>query len=168
MNILKKRMNTHYKALILGSVFVCIVWLISGISLYFSLDNWSERGTFGDMFGAINALFSGLAFAGLIFTIIMQREEIKTNQDEIELNRQELHKSVRAQQKTQQALQDQAKQTALTARINAMSTVINYYNTQITNPNNSEELIQKARVKRRALIKKIDDMIDVLDDSDVD
>ena len=29
---------------------------------------WTNRGQFGDMFGAVNALFSGLAFAGIIFT----------------------------------------------------------------------------------------------------
>ena len=34
------------------------------------------RGTFGDMFGAVYALFSGLAFTGLIVTLIMQHEEL--------------------------------------------------------------------------------------------
>ena len=34
-----------------------------------------KQGQFGDQFGAVNALFSGLAFAGLIFTIILQKKE---------------------------------------------------------------------------------------------
>jgi len=34
------------------------------------------RGLFGDKFGAVNALFSGLAFAGIIFTIFLQRRDI--------------------------------------------------------------------------------------------
>lgn len=33
-------------------------------------------GTFGDMFGGINALFSGLAFVGLIYTILVQKDEL--------------------------------------------------------------------------------------------
>jgi septal ring factor EnvC (AmiA/AmiB activator) len=154
--------------LIISSLIVVLIWAISGVAIYYLGKDWSERGTMGDMFGVINALFSGLAFAGLIFTIILQRQEITTNREEIEMNRKELHKSVRAQQKTQQALQDQARQTHLTARVNAMSTVINYYNTQINNPNNPPEMIEKAREKRRALIKQIDGLIDGMDDSDVD
>lgn len=35
-----------------------------------------DRGQFGDLFGCVNALFSGLAFAGLIWTIMLQRHDI--------------------------------------------------------------------------------------------
>lgn len=34
------------------------------------------RGQFGDKFGAVNALFSGLAFAGIILTIYFQRKDL--------------------------------------------------------------------------------------------
>jgi hypothetical protein len=47
------------------------LWLVSGVSMYFLIGSWDDRGTFGDMYGAINALFSGLAFAGIIFTILL-------------------------------------------------------------------------------------------------
>lgn len=39
------------------------------------------QGQFGDKFGAINALFSGLAFAGVIFTIIIQTREINNTNE---------------------------------------------------------------------------------------
>lgn len=39
-------------------------------------DTEELRGVFGDKFGAINALFSGLAFAGIIWTILLQRKEL--------------------------------------------------------------------------------------------
>ncbi len=38
--------------------------------------NAALRGQFGDQFGAVNALFSGLAFAGIIFTILLQRSDL--------------------------------------------------------------------------------------------
>lgn len=38
--------------------------------------NTAVRGQFGDKFGAINSLFAGLAFAGIIFTILLQRGEL--------------------------------------------------------------------------------------------
>ena len=44
----------------------------------------SARGTFGDKFGAINALFSGLAFAGLITTIMLQRRELAETREAFE------------------------------------------------------------------------------------
>jgi len=41
------------------------------------------RGVFGDKFGAINALFSGLAFAGIIWTILLQRKELIASRDSV-------------------------------------------------------------------------------------
>jgi len=46
-------------------------------------NRWAIRGQFGDMFGAVNALFSGLAFAGLIITITQQNRALQLQQDEI-------------------------------------------------------------------------------------
>lgn len=40
-------------------------------------DNIAARGQFGDKFGAVNALFAGFAFAGIIFTIFLQSREIR-------------------------------------------------------------------------------------------
>ncbi|MBX2914094.1 MAG: hypothetical protein KF856_02360 [Cyclobacteriaceae bacterium] len=52
---------------------------------------WAVRGQFGDMFGAINALFSGLAFAGVILTILLQREELRAQKEELRLNTEALN-----------------------------------------------------------------------------
>jgi hypothetical protein len=50
----------------------------------------AARGTFGDKFGAINALFSGLAFAGIIVTLALQRQDLAQQRVEIERTNQEL------------------------------------------------------------------------------
>lgn len=42
-----------------------------------TLSTFSLRGQFGDKFGAINTLFSGLAFAGIIFTLVIQIKDSK-------------------------------------------------------------------------------------------
>lgn len=49
----------------------------------------NERGTLGDMFGTVNALFSGLAFAGIIFTILLQRKELGYQRKELRETRAE-------------------------------------------------------------------------------
>jgi hypothetical protein len=67
---------------------IVTLWVLSGVAIY----NWApdgNYGTFGDMFGAINSLFSGLAFACLIFATLMQREELRLQRKELQLARQE-------------------------------------------------------------------------------
>lgn len=73
-------------------VFVLSVWGVSWwlITSSVFLKGWAERGTFGDMFGAVNALFSGLAFAGVIYAIILQRQELRLQRLELEQTRKEL------------------------------------------------------------------------------
>lgn len=49
-----------------------------------------DSGIFGDSSGAINALFSALAFAGVIFAIILQKKELVLQREELEQTREEL------------------------------------------------------------------------------
>ncbi|OMF17032.1 hypothetical protein BK131_03395 [Paenibacillus amylolyticus] len=72
--------------IIIGVIFVWASssWLINGFI------DASYRGTFGDMFGAVNALFSGLAFAGLIYTIAVQRQELQAQRNSINMQTEEL------------------------------------------------------------------------------
>ena len=76
-----------------------IVWVMLGgvvslfllnLSLMLFIDDPNTRGTFGDQFGAVNALFSGLAFAGLIYTIILQRRDLELQRNDLKLQREEL------------------------------------------------------------------------------
>lgn len=38
---------------------------------------WADRGVFGDSFGALNTLFSGIALAGLFVNIKIQNHQIR-------------------------------------------------------------------------------------------
>jgi len=49
-----------------------------------------DRGLFGDMFGAFNALFAAFAFAAIILTIHLQSKELKLQRQELEQTRKEL------------------------------------------------------------------------------
>lgn len=158
----------RYSLLLKMSLVVVVVWALSGLLIYNVVPEWGDRGTVGDMFGAVNALFSGLAFAGLIFTMLLQREDIKMNRAEIAMNRKEMSKSADAQKQSKEALKEQVKQTHLTAKINAISTIVNYYNIQIDNPKNDPEIIEKAREKRRNMIQEIDRLIGGMHNSEVE
>lgn len=61
------------------------------------------RGLFGDAFGAANALFSAFAFAGLIYTILLQRDELELQRHELRQTRgvmKEQEKQLEAQNAT--------------------------------------------------------------------
>ena len=75
-------------AIIFGGVFIllgCSWWL-----LIKCFPSYEVRGTFGDMFGVVNALFSGLAFAGLIVTLLYQKEELALQRVELKETREEM------------------------------------------------------------------------------
>ncbi len=62
--------------LIYAFTLIALTWPISEISI-------DKSAVFGDSFGALTSIFSGLAFAGVIWTIMSQREELKITRDEL-------------------------------------------------------------------------------------
>lgn len=52
-------------------------------------DHFARFGQFGDSFGAVNALFSGLAFIGVIYAVLLQKEELRLQREELEKTRDE-------------------------------------------------------------------------------
>ncbi len=63
---------------------IAILIFLSIFFLWFYAENWmvykygefESKRTFGDIFNALSALFTALAFAGLIVTIIIQRQDL--------------------------------------------------------------------------------------------
>lgn len=47
-----------------------------------------EGGHFGDLFGGANALFAAFGFAGLIYTILLQREQLISQEEELRRTRE--------------------------------------------------------------------------------
>lgn len=89
------------------------IWL--GIGFAPKLD--CNPGTFGDMFGMVNSLFSGLAFVGLIHTIRLQMHEISLQRQDLKLTRNELERSANAQAESAKALALQVIISSITAQL---------------------------------------------------
>lgn len=84
------------------TVVILSLWILNWVLLGDKIpaNGMNDRGTFGDMFGAVNALFSGLAFGGIIWTILLQRNELKLQREESRESRKEAveqNKTLRAQ-----------------------------------------------------------------------
>ena len=86
-----EKQGTNYTLLVVFSIIVILLYLGS----WFLIDHFyacpERQGQFGDKFGAVNALFSGLAFACLVFTIILQKKELALQREELSDTRQELN-----------------------------------------------------------------------------
>jgi hypothetical protein len=71
-------------------VVVAVLWLLMPVIVYLALPSWAERGQFGDVFGSVNALFSGMAFVGIFWSFHIQQEQLLLQQQELKLQREEL------------------------------------------------------------------------------
>lgn len=47
-----------------------------------------ERGQFGDSFGVLNSLFTGLGFGGLIVTLLVQQKQLRQQEQQIRMQQQ--------------------------------------------------------------------------------
>ncbi|QDU17468.1 hypothetical protein CA11_53100 [Gimesia maris] len=84
--------------LVLAVIIVIVILIIFWFAVTNLIYKTEQQGQFGDMFGAANTLFSGLAFAGIIYTILLQRTELKLQRKELSDTREELTLSRKAHQ----------------------------------------------------------------------
>lgn len=67
---------------------IVVAWVGSALLVAWLIPSWQDRSNFGDMFGAVNSLFSGLALAGVIYALLLQRGELALQRSELELSRE--------------------------------------------------------------------------------
>ncbi len=136
-----------YSSLILWGAVVVVICLVYGFTITILSYKWEEKGQFGDTFGAINALFSGLAFAGIIYTIQLQRKELGLQRKELRHTREELSRSADAQNDAQKALNEQAKMMNTTAKLNTLTAMLEHYRHISANPMGYEDVDPRKKVK---------------------
>ena len=73
-----------------ATAIAILIWLCLPAILTGSHDTISEKGAYGDTYGTVNALFTALAFVGVITTILLQRKELTLQRQELKLTREEL------------------------------------------------------------------------------
>ena len=154
------------KVLLSAGGAIVLVQLGSGVLIYYCFPDWTTRGQFGDIFGAVNALFSGLAFAGLIYAILLQREDLGLQREELKLTREELQRTANAQEQSEIALRAQADAAAQSARLNATNFLLEHYKSKLDgmrqgafavgDPRYSER--QNLQTKERMLVQMLDEM----------
>ncbi len=122
-------------------VSVIVLWLVAPVLLFRFLGPMEARGQFGDMFGSINALFSALAFAVLIYTMWLQRAELALQRQELVQTREQLRRSAEAHEQAKQVLEGQAKVEILAAYTHAMSLRLEFALHKQTPPSDLKDIL---------------------------
>lgn len=68
---------SRWKWVVIGTTLPIVVFLLWWFATRWLVEvmgakDWAERGQLGDQFGAVNALFSGLALAGVVVAIMIK------------------------------------------------------------------------------------------------
>jgi len=83
---------------ITGIVICFDLWIVGAVVTHWWASEYftdiktgdSRKALFGDSFGAVNALVSALAFAGIIITIQLQRRDLRLQRKDLKLQHKEL------------------------------------------------------------------------------
>lgn len=128
---------------------IVVIWAAVTIVVHYSMAGGDVMisGSIGDMFGVANSLFSGLAFAGLIYTIWQQREEINAARSE--------------QQKTVAALTRQAESLKQAARISAVTAILSSVDIRLGNMRSATEPgFYDLQARRTELLEDLEEIYD--------
>lgn len=95
---MKKQFNEDAMAFLLSKEGLAIIvlviitlWFASFVVISVFYGKFPDNPeAVGDQFGAVNALFSGLAFAGIIYTILLQRRDLEMRREVLLLQKEEL------------------------------------------------------------------------------
>jgi hypothetical protein len=111
--------------IILGVILIGALWVGSWFLIDLNIENPTNRGTFGDKFGAINSLFSGLAFLGLIVTLLFQKEELELQRQELSETRKELEGQKKEFQEQNKIMRRQSFENTLFNMLSLQQEIVN-------------------------------------------
>lgn len=148
------------KFMLLGAGIILFVQIVFGLVLHWAYPDWQDTGVIGDTFGALNPLFSGLAFVGVIFAIILQKKELELQRKELELTREELKRSASAQNLSQEALNRQAHIMELSSKVTLLNATMKAYDGRLffedLNPQDQYIKIEELKQYFEKLIREIE------------
>ncbi|MFP3835342.1 putative phage abortive infection protein [Chryseobacterium sp. SIMBA_028] len=76
--------NNNWVFWIIGLVSIIFMAIVLWLNYSHAINLGKDyQGLFGDMFGASNAVFTGLSFVGVIIAILLQRQDLKETKEEV-------------------------------------------------------------------------------------
>lgn len=117
---IEKHLGLLVPGIMIGMAAACVIYYEVALKRLLPNDLASDAAEFGDAFGALNSYVSGLAFAGLVIAIFLQRHELK-------VQRKALKRSIAEAKQSSKALTDQVKVSVISAKLAALPHLINFH-----------------------------------------
>ena len=140
------------------AIGVLFLWALCWGLTIAILGKLTGPGQFGDMFGSVNALFSGLALGGIVLTLLLQRQELALQRKELALTRDQLTRTAKAQEASEVALSRQAAANERAARIAGLRAVVEHYGIKIAHETHTTSILD-LQVERDGLITELERLI---------
>lgn len=147
---------------------VIILWILCFILVLFVVPKLSDSGLFGDSFGVLNTLFSGLAFVGVIIAIFMQKEELSLQREEVKMQRIETARLADTQEKSTKIFAIQAEAMRTSANIGGLSASLDAVNKSIEEESQDSGLFSrgpKMMALKEKRVKIEEKLLDISDES---
>lgn len=110
------------KLTIFTTIGIVTLWTLSYI-VFYVFELFDDPNNIGDSFGAINSLFSGLALAGIILTILMQKQELEYQRKELVMTREEMVRTRKEFETQNSTLSKQQFENTFFQMINLLTTI---------------------------------------------
>jgi len=149
--------------LIITSLIILFFLAISYPIIHCIFPLADDKGALEGAFAPINALFSGLALAAIIYTILLQRKELALQRKEIADNRKELKRTADAQEKSEKAFYEQLEAMLITAKLNTYNSLLEHYEKVVKAHGLNDETGRKAAKRKQFCIMQIEIQEKVID-----
>ena len=83
-------------------ILIASLYCLFLLSFHEILPSWDPRAQFSDIISAVNTAFAALAFAGILYAIHLQSQELKLQRKELRLTRNQLEKQTKMHEEGQE------------------------------------------------------------------
>ena|ERR1044072_5150964 len=149
----KKKKNERWLFFGVITIIAIIIEVISGVVMYFYFKgDWDKASKFGDSFGATSTLFSGIALAGVIYTLILQKKAIEEQKNQFKKADEDFKLTHENREKTFSIFQMQVNELSRAAEIQAIQLSLNLLDSDVKSVSKKE--IYRKRLN--TLLKQIE------------
>jgi len=112
--------------IVMVSVFIIVtaVWFVSFNVISYLFGKPNDAGSTGDLFGAVGALFSGWAFVGILWAILLQRKSLQIQHNDLMASLKEMKQAREAHEESVETLRKQVEITRIQTRVEILKTLI--------------------------------------------
>ena len=122
-------------------ICICLdIWMVGAFSTHLWAAHYfleveeedSSKALFGDSFGAVNALISAFAFAGMLVAFFLQRYELRLQRKELQLTRDEMNEQTAQFKKQNDTLQKERFESTFFHMLELQQQIVNELSTNQT------------------------------------